>query len=71
MQTNQMESTTPSTSIDHPKKQIATIESKIQKLNKKMHTHIIITPPIGTGIADFTRTLLDFTSILPSISYRK
>ena len=56
-----MENITPSTSIDHPKKQIATIESKIQKLNKKMHTHIIITPPIGTVIADFTRTLLDFT----------
>ena len=69
-----MENITPSTSMDHPKKQIATIESKIQKLNKKMHTHIIITPPIGTVIADLsTRTLLDFKLELrrPSISDRK
>ena len=34
--------------IDHPNNQIATFEAKIGKLNKKMHTHIIITPPIGT-----------------------
>ena len=42
----------PEMFIDHSKNQIATIESKIQKLNKKMHTHIIITPPIGTEIAN-------------------
>ena len=38
----------PEMEVDHPNNQIATIESKIGKLSKKMHTHIIITPPIGT-----------------------
>ena len=42
----------PEILIDHSKNQIATIKSEIQKLNKKMHTHIIITPPIGTEIAN-------------------
>lgn len=36
----------PDIKIGHPKDQISTIESKITKISKKMHTHIIITPPI-------------------------